>query len=255
MDAKKIGSTSQGSIKILSPSSTSSELLSVPNSCYIYGIAEFGKSVVLKSRAIDSPTSKVYTIPYKDICAVVSRTRYIEYDPSDENILAHNEVVQEVHTDFMCTVLPLRFSTVAKSETDVLKILSNGYAKFKAKLHTLKGKVEMAVKAYCKMDSFRKSILAEGKLIEPRAVEDEMRRRTIFLANKLLNRLKLVSVDHILNDLVFDDLILNAAFLIDEKRARDFMSIATDFESANKKKIKVEWSGPYAPYSFTDPPQ
>ncbi|MDH2899477.1 MAG: GvpL/GvpF family gas vesicle protein [archaeon] len=251
MNAKKIGSITQSSIKILSPSGAS--LVTGP--CYIYGIAEFGKQVLLKSSGIDSPASKVYTIPFKDISALVSRTKYDEYDPSDENVLAHNEVVQEAHSEFGCTVLPLRFSTIAKSEIDVMKILSNGYSKFKQKLQSLKGKTEMAVKVYCKIDSFRKSILAEGRLADSKAVDEEMRRRTLFLANKLVNRLGLLSVDHVLNDLVFDDLILNAAFLIDERRVRDFMSLVTDFESQNRKNIKLEWSGPYVPYSFTDPPK
>jgi hypothetical protein len=251
MDVKKIGSSTRGSIKILSAGGLSV----VASACYLYGIAEIGKAVVLKSRAIDSPTSKVYTIPFKDISAVLSRTKYEEFDPSDENVLAHNEVLQEVYTEFGCTILPLRFSTIAKSETDVMKILIKGYPKFKQKLQSLKGKTEMAVKVYCKIDQFRKSILTEGKLKEFVAVDEEMRKRTILLANKLINRLRLLSVDHVLNDLVFDDLILNAAFLLDARRARDFISIVTDFESQNKKNLKLEWSGPYVPYSFTDPPK
>jgi hypothetical protein len=250
VNVKKIESSTQRSAKIISANGS----FSVPTACYIYGIAELGKAIVLKSRAIDSPLSKVYTIPYKDICAIISRTKYEEYDPSDENILAHNDVLKEVHSEFDCTILPLRFSTIAKSETDVGRILVRGYPKFKQKLQALKGKAEIALKVYCIIDRFRDSIRSEGKITDQKAIDDEMRKRTVILANKLLDRLGPVSIDHVLNDLVFNDLILNAAFLVDERRAAELVSIITDFERENKRNLKLEWSGPYVPYSFTEPP-
>jgi hypothetical protein len=225
------------------------------SSYYIYGIADFSKQVVLKTKAID-PLAKPYTIPFRDISAVVSRARFEEYDPSDDNVITHNSVIQELHRDYGCTILPMRFSTIAKSEMDVLKILSNGYVKFREKLRDLKGKVEMSVRIYCDVPGFRKTVASDRTVKkDPRSIVDVMRNRTIALASRLVDQLKPMSASHTLNELYFEDLILNATFLIDEKQMKDFVSRIKSYESRSGKDFRFEYSGPYLPYTFTEPPE
>jgi hypothetical protein len=236
-------------VKIVSDSPASLGL----SACYIYGIAELGKQVVLKSKPIDPTGGKLYTIAYKDISALVSRTNYREYDPTDENVLAHNGALQELHQDFRCTVLPLRFSTIAKSELDVQKILSGGYLKFRQKLQSLKGKEEIAVKVYCKLDAMKNDIEKINGLKDASRINEEMHKRTKELATNFLEELKKLSKEHLLNDLVFEDQIMNAAFLIEENKTKEFVDRIRAFESKNTKTLNTEWSGPYVPYSFTEP--
>jgi hypothetical protein len=251
VNTKKLGSSTPSSSAIRVVSNTPATL--GISACYIYGIAEFGKQVVLKSRPIDPTGGKPYTIAYKDISALVSRTNYREYDPTDENVLAHNKALQELHDDYRCTVLPLRFSTVAKSELDVQKILSNGHMKFRQKLQSLRGKEEVAVKVYCKIDTMKNEISRVEDMKDPYQINEEMQRRTKGLATNFLEELKKLSKEHILNDLVFEDQIMNAAFLIEESKTKELLAHIKIFESKNTRTLNTEWSGPYVPYSFTDP--
>ncbi len=72
LNPKKLTSSSQGTVKVLSGAPRQA----MTSSYYLYGIAELGKQVVLYSKAIDSSDSKVFTLPFKDICAVLRRSRY-----------------------------------------------------------------------------------------------------------------------------------------------------------------------------------
>ena len=245
MNAKKI--SSKTSVGLVSPQSSAS-------ACYIYGIANLGKQIVLSSRAIGPPFSKVYTIQYKDLSAIVSKSQYEEYDPTDDNVLIHNEALLEVKKKFNCTVVPLRFSTVAKSENDVQKILSNGYLKFKQKIALLQGKAEMVVKVYCDIGAFKNKIAKEEKLSSQKEIDAALQKKTADLAAILLERLKILSSKHVLNDLVFDDMILNGAFLIEEKTLENFLSCINNFDAKHGSGLKIEWSGPYPAYSFAEPP-
>jgi hypothetical protein len=244
---------STSSVKVVSPGPITTLSEAPPSSCYIYGIAELGKQIKVKSNPIGMFNSKAYTICFRDISAIISRTRYEEYDPTDENVLTHNSILQEVHDEYKCTVIPLRFCTIAKSEFDVQKILSNGYYKFKQKLKTLNSKAEVAVKVYCEIETFKKAILSEGSIVDEKMVLAELQNRTKESATTFLNQLKTLSKDHVLNDLIFDDLIMNAAFLIEESKSGQFISAIRSFEERNGRYLKVEWSGPYVPYSFADP--
>src|SRR5437899_6660486 len=67
----------------------------------------------------------VYTIAYHDLAAVVSDTPIVIYDPTRENVLAHefvNETVMREHT-----VIPMSFGTVFRSEEDVTELLRSTY--------------------------------------------------------------------------------------------------------------------------------
>jgi hypothetical protein len=167
---------------------------------------------------------------------------------------SHNEVLHEIRSKFKLSVLPLRFSTVAKSESDVLKILANGYFKFRSKLNYLQNKVEIAVSVLCELDALRKDA-ASRNLVSANTEEVDrlMRNGSYSLANELVEKLKRVSVEHRLNDLVFDDQIVNAAFLIEEREIQQFQQLTKSYEIKYTPFYKFQLSGPYVPYSFTEP--
>ncbi|MGH2638900.1 MAG: GvpL/GvpF family gas vesicle protein [Rhabdochlamydiaceae bacterium] len=225
-----------------------------PAACYVYGIIDFAQRIILKSKAIGF-FGKIYSIPYKDIGALVSRTSYSEYDPSEENLMTHNEALFEAYREYRVAVLPLRFSTVAKSETDVLKILSAGYSKFKIKMASLSGKLEFAVKVYCNIEGLKIEITQEKNANGNAQPEEEVKQRSLVIANNLLQRLKSVAVDHQLNELIFEDAIMNAAFLVEERSLRKFTQEIAGCEKRVGRNFRIKTSGPYVPYSFTEPPK
>jgi hypothetical protein len=64
----------------------------------------------------------VYTVQHDDLAAVVSDTPIVIYDPTRENVLAHefvNETVMKEHT-----VIPMSFGTGLPLEDDVTELLA-----------------------------------------------------------------------------------------------------------------------------------
>lgn len=225
-----------------------------PKACYIYGIVNTGTKLTLRARPIGPRGTKVYTVPYHDIAALVSNTDFEEYDPTEENLLIHNEVMQEVLVQHGCTVIPLRLSTIAKSEDDVVHILSAGYLDFKEKLSSLEGKVEIGVKVFCDIQGLVREIAREDNYQNATDIDERICQRACWLASTLLERLKTVSEQSQLNDIVFEDMIMNAAFLVKRERLQEFFEEVESFDTHYGRNLRIQCTGPYAPYSFTDPP-
>src|SRR2546423_13535370 len=81
---------------------------------------------------------RVYTVQHNDLAAVVSDTPIVIYDPTRENVLAHefvNETVMKEHT-----VIPMSFGTVFRSEDDVTEVLRPTYQAFSEGLEKMQGK-------------------------------------------------------------------------------------------------------------------
>src|ERR687898_1147881 len=87
---------------------------------------------------------RVYTVHHNDLAAVVSDTPIVIYDPTRENVLAHefvNETVMKEHT-----VIPMSFGTVFRSEDDVTELLRSTYQAFSDVLDKMQDKIEFGLK-------------------------------------------------------------------------------------------------------------
>src|SRR5947199_5052038 len=87
---------------------------------------------------------KVFTVAYQDLAAVVSDTPIVIYDPTRENVLAHEFVNETVMREF--TVIPMSFGTVFRSEDDVTELLRSTYQAFSDVLDKMKDKIEFGLK-------------------------------------------------------------------------------------------------------------
>ena len=224
-----------------------------PSACYIYGVVNAGRKFTLKAKPIGNRGTKVYAIPYGEIAALVSETDFEEYDPTEENLLIHNKVVQEALIDHGRTVIPLRFSTIAQTENDVIRILSAGYTRFKEKLSTLEGKVEIGVKIYCDIQGLKQELTSKNK--HTNDLTSAMNQRTYWLASKLLEQLKTIAEQSLLNDIIFEDMIMNGSFLLSKERTEEIFETLKVFDNKYGENLRIQFSGPYAPYSFIEQPQ
>ena len=89
-------------------------------------------------------SQRVYTVHHNDLAAVVSDTPIVIYDPTRENVLAHefvNETVMKEHT-----VIPMSFGTVFRSEDDVTELLRSTYQAFSDVLDKMQDKIEFGLK-------------------------------------------------------------------------------------------------------------
>src|ERR1051325_2948528 len=87
---------------------------------------------------------RVFTGAFKDLAAVVSDTPIVIYDPTRENVLAHEFVNETVMKEF--TVIPMSFGTVFRSEEDVTELLRSTYQAFSDVLDKMKDKIEFGLK-------------------------------------------------------------------------------------------------------------
>src|SRR5438105_1592526 len=63
---------------------------------YVYGIIEASEPFTFGRSGLAGASEQVYTIPYNDIAAVVSKTNVFIFDPTRENALAHEHVIETV---------------------------------------------------------------------------------------------------------------------------------------------------------------
>src|SRR5204862_4487236 len=113
---------------------------------------------------------RVYTVQHNDLAAVVSDTPIVIYDPTRENVLAHefvNETVMKEHT-----VIPMSFGTVFRSEDDVTELLRSTYQAFSEVLDKLRDKIEFGLKVLWDRDKVVSSLEQENE--ESRRLKDEI---------------------------------------------------------------------------------
>ncbi|MFH1490233.1 MAG: GvpL/GvpF family gas vesicle protein [Pseudomonadota bacterium] len=214
----------------------------------------------------------VSTIGFNDISAVISSTPVTKYVIDPDNLTAHEKVIEEVMKDY--TVLPVRFCTIADSTEEVRTFLRKRYGDFKGMLRDMDNKVELGLKGRW-MNMQR--IFAEIAEQDPRVKESEriaeerpgdhgtgekialgktvkasLEEKKAREGKKILNRFKRVAVDIRKNDLIGDDMFLNAVFLIDRTREKQFDYLVEDLAENNKDRATFKYIGPAPPFNFVN---
>src|SRR5207237_10894183 len=83
---------------------------------YVYCIIEADGQQTFPAMGIGGRGDQVYTIHHADLAAVVSDTPVVVYDPTRENALTHEHVIETVMKEF--TVVQMSFGTMFCSEDD-----------------------------------------------------------------------------------------------------------------------------------------
>ncbi len=213
----------------------------------------------------------VYTVAYRDLAAVVSDTPIIIYDPTRDNVLAHefvNETVMREHT-----VIPMSFGTVFRSEEDVTELLRSTYQAFSDVLDKMKDKIEFGLKVLWDREKVIANIEREND--EIRRLRDEISRHTAsstYFARMQLGRLiesaleemgmryvadihdalKPSAVASRSNKPIGDKMILNAAFLVERSQEQSFDELVKDVSRRYEDMLTFKYSGPWPPYNFVN---
>jgi len=114
--------------------------------------------------------AEVYTVPYKDIAAVVHACQSQPYQSRDANkvmgwILSHNDVVDGA-TEHFGTVVPFSFDAIVKGgDTTIKDWLREGYEKFKNELERLSQRAEYVVQIFSDQDKLVEKILVEDQAL------------------------------------------------------------------------------------------
>ena len=111
---------------------------------YVYGVIQARDSATFGKTGIGGSGELVYSVHHGDIAAVVSKTAVFIFDPTRENALAHEHVIEMVMRTQ--TIIPMSFGTVFRTDEDIREVLKSIYPSLKDVLKQMEGKLEFGLK-------------------------------------------------------------------------------------------------------------
>jgi hypothetical protein len=238
---------------------------------YIYCIIESKEPVSFGAIGIGGRGDDVYTLSFRDIGAVVSKSPVKKYPVARENLMPHERVIEEVMETH--TVLPVRFCTIAKDEEKVKKILEKEYDKFKALLESLENKKELGIKAIFKEDMIYKHILEQNDEIRKlkdkltglppekthhqrmkigEMVEIALQKERESCKDSILSLLSPLAIETKTNQVYGEMMILNAAFLVHEKDEPMFDTSVNELAESKGDTVRFKYVGKIPPFNFVN---
>src|SRR5438046_3041316 len=149
--AVDVSAATDSGVKTTTPTSTE-----VESGIYVYSVIECSEPRTFGRIGIGGRGDDVYTVHYKNLAAVVSRTPLVMYDPTRENVLAHAHV-NEVIIEESFTPVPMSFGTLFKTEKDIVEFLEDTYDALRDVLVKMKDKLEFGLR----VNWAREQVLAE----------------------------------------------------------------------------------------------
>jgi hypothetical protein len=239
---------------------------------YIYCIIETKQERNFGPVGIGGRGDEVLTIGYDDLGTVVSNYPLTKITANRENMLTHQKVIENVMKEFD-GVLPVRFGTIASGADEVRNLLDRRCREFKTALRDMGHKVELGVKGIWKnMDAIFSEIvkgneaiknlkraLAKGnngdmqaKMGLGRMVKKALDEKKGKQAEEIIDRLRRTSYEHRLNDTIGDEMFMNAAFLVDKGREKEFDNIMDDLSDEHKDRVRFMYAGPLPVFNFVN---
>jgi hypothetical protein len=236
---------------------------------YVYCIIQSNNSLHFGPIGIGAEPSDVHTVNYKDIAAVVSDTPLEVYDPTRENVLAHervNDAVMHEHT-----VIPMSFGTVFKTSQDIVELLRSAYDAFREVLGKMRDKVEFGLKVLWEPDAVIRELEAQDENLSRlrqeissqrgstyfarmqygRLVDSLLQNRSELLVGEIFGALRDVAIASRTNKPIGDKMILNAAFLVERHREPEF-DAAVKAIGLRHEQLNIRYTGPWPPYNFVN---
>ncbi|MFH1437354.1 MAG: GvpL/GvpF family gas vesicle protein [Pseudomonadota bacterium] len=216
---------------------------------------------------------EVLTIGYDDLSMVVSSHPMARIAVNRENMLAHEKVIEEVMKEFD-SVLPVRFGTIAASADEIRNLLGRRRREFQNLLRDMDNKVELGVKGvWTDMNGVFKEITDErrdirkfkekiqkaggGENMQDKVKIGKMVERVLAgkkkeEAEKIADALRPAAVDYKMNTTADDRMFMNASFLVDRGREKEFDNIMDDLGERCADRIKFMYAGPLPPFNFVN---
>jgi len=232
---------------------------------YTYGIIDSSDQIKESIHGLDG--FGVYNIPYCDIGVVVREFSEPVQNVTKSGVVVHEEVIERLMEYF--TVLPMRFHTVFDSRDDIFSMMQSYYKDFKCNLDRLHNKVEFGIKVIWLSDKIKEHIANAHKesskqvpvpidsrnsefvrdKFEKYRLNEEFERK----ANKFINVMDIFfskfAVEKKLKKLRTDNLLLDAAYLVEKDRQDDFKEAFEHIKIVHTG-FKFLFSGPWPPYNF-----
>jgi len=239
---------------------------------YIYCIVGTGEARNFGPIGIGDQGDPVTTIAYKDLGVVVSSVPMTKYVVSKETMISHEKVIEAVMKGH--ALLPVRFYTVAPNAEEIRSLLRRRYLEFKKLLRELDNKVELGLKAFWRdMNAIFQELASESgeknglrvrmancsakeagqdKDVVSDMLKQALEHKKAKEKEALLQPLRQLSSDSCLNITYGDDMLMNATFLVDRSREKEFDGEVEELAARYNGRIEFKYVGPAPPYSFVN---
>lgn len=239
--------------------------------CYVYGVIASGLPLASIKSSLGGVSEDVFTVHQGSLAAVVSRTPAIILDPTRENALAHEHVLETVLESQ--TVVPMSFGAVLRGGASVRAFLRALHIPLQDALRRLEGKLEFGLKVVWDRDRVVEELKREHD--EIRRFHQELARKRLestYFARVQLGRmmekalaelaggyiaeihrgLHAVSLAACNNKPIGDKMIMNAAYLVSRERQAEFDAAVARAARKYHDRLAFKYTGPWPPYNFVN---
>lgn len=255
----------------LAPSKAEAPARALQEGRYVYGVIESRAPVAFGKSSIGGVSEDVYTVHHGDIAAVVSCTPVFIFDPTRDNALAHEHVIESVMKNY--TIIPMSFGTVFRTDEDIREVLKSIYSSLKDVLKQMTGKLEFGLKVNWDRDRIIEELKREHEEIHRfhqeltrkhlqstyfarmqlgRMIDKALAELAANYVREIYDGLRSVCVASRDNKPIGDKMILNAAFLIQKERETEFDAAVNKVAQKFGDRLNFKYTGPWPPYNFVN---
>ena len=239
---------------------------------YIYAIIGTDREAHFGPMGIGEEKSEVYTIVRDGLGAVISNSLVTQYPVTRANTMAHQKVMETVMKQY--PMLPVRFGTVSEGLDPIRKkLLKDRQSELTETLRHMQGKIELGIKAIWKdMKPVFEEIVSQNmdisrlrdRLMKRRGglqrdqvrlgemVKDALEACKEQKEQSILGPLEGLWVEKKLNDHFGDQMITNAAFLVEKKKEKAFDLAVEKVTEQYVGKMTLKYVGPIPPCNFVE---
>ena len=249
---------------------TDSELRSVNQASYVYGVVRAGRQLAFSHPPVGQPERPIRLVEVDDVAAIVSDVPSADVRASRETLTAHSGVLADALAG--SPVLPMRFGVVLPDDDAVREhVIRPNYGELDRLLDDMDGRVELDVKAFYERDVLLREVIAENRdvarlrEVTRRLPADATYYQRIELgqlvaaaietkrqndARAILTRLEPLAVATESDSNVAERVALKAAFLVDRGRLSEFDSALEEIAGELAGRMRFKSVGPLPPHSF-----
>ncbi len=238
---------------------------------YVYGVIEAREPIPFGKIGIGGMGESVYTVHHGDVAAVLSRTPVFIFDPTRENALAHEHVIETVMKTN--TIIPMSFGTVFRTDDDIREVLKSIYPSLKDVLKQMANKLEFGLKVTWDRDRIVEELKRENEEIHRfqheltrkhlqstyfarmqlgRMIDKALAERAAEVVREIYDGLRAVCVASRDNKVIGDKMIMNAAFLIQKDKEGEFDAAVNAVAQKFGDRLNFKYTGPWPPYNFVN---
>jgi len=238
---------------------------------YVYGVIQTKEPLHFGRMGMGGAGEMVYTVHYQDIAAVVSQTSVYMFDPTRENALAHEHVIETVMKGH--TIIPMSFGTVFRTDDDIREVLKSIFTSLKDVLNQMAGKLEFGLKVNWERDRVIDELKQDDEEIRQfhqeitrkhlqstylarmqlgRMIDKAMAERAAQYVRDIYESLRGCCVASRDNKPIGEKMIMNAAFLVEREHEVDFDAAVNRIAKKYGNRLNFKYTGPWPPYNFVN---